>query len=102
MPINEIKDTIKKFLAEELIVVERHDDPVLEFIRLNKCKNCDRYDSKKDKCGVCGCLMSVKSKTLTNRNPTKLRIETTHCPLGRWNDKETANHYRVIDNKELL
>lgn len=46
--------------------------------------------------------MDIKTKLEVYRNAKKLRNEITHCPLGKWGDKQIANIYRKIDGKELL
>lgn len=70
--------------------------------RMQICRACPRFNPEKETCTVCGCYMEVKTACYTNRNPKKMRNEYTHCPEGRWNDKELANHYRAIDGLEPL
>lgn len=94
---------IEKALAAKLLTVEKHNNKELTESRLATCGGCPNFDPEKKKCKVCGCFMEVKSELLKHRNPKALgRIELTHCPDGKWADKETANFYRKLDNKELL
>ncbi len=88
--------------AKLLFTVEEIDNPILEKHRMDTCKTCTYYDAENDKCTVCGCFMSIKTRLLTNRNPKRVRIEHTHCPMGLWEDKELANYYRQQDGLELL
>ena len=98
-----MKKEIKNFIGKKLLSVEELEDETIKIMRLAKCKKCPMYDAENDTCKVCGCLMKIKAGLLTNRNPKAFgRIEKTHCPIGAWNDKETANIYRKKDNLELL
>lgn len=86
----------KNLLTDEYVSVEEGNR------RFEICKDCDRYQTNNMKCGVCDCFMDIKTTLLTNINPTKLRTEKTHCPLGRWGDIETANFYRQLDGLPLI
>lgn len=66
------------------------------------CLDCEYRDESADKCGVCHCFLDLKTASETNWNPLKNRNEITHCPKGRWGDKETANLYRQMDGKEPI
>jgi hypothetical protein len=48
--------------------------------RYNICINCDKYNSQRLECGVCGCAISNKSKFLN-----KLAWADQECPIGKWN-----------------
>lgn len=74
---------------------------VSEF-RYQTCKTCDKRKPETDQCGICNCFLKLKSGSKTNINPLRARTEITHCPLGKWNDKEIANHYRELDGKPAL
>lgn len=94
-------DEILRLAAKKTLVIEE----VSEEIRLQRiatCEGCERFNSEHRKCLECGCYIDVKAGCKNNRNPKKLRFEITHCPLGKWGDKETANEYRRIDGKQLL
>jgi hypothetical protein len=95
-----IKDVLK-FGAKKVFPVENVEETT-KILRYGICKICDKYNAEDDKCTVCGCFMEIKTGTKIHRNPLKLRTEVTHCPLGKWADKEIANHYRRIDNKPLI
>lgn len=98
--------TINKILktaAGSVLSVEPLNDPVVQSFRMNTCRSCGKFDPSDQTCTVCGCFMDVKTTLLTNRNPKRLgRVEETHCPEGRWNDKEIANYYRQLDGKPVL
>lgn len=70
--------------------------------RMSVCRACPDFKPKNQKCGVCGCYLEIKTACYTNRNPKKMRTEFTHCPNGKWNDKELANQYRALDGLEPL
>jgi len=100
--INKVRKSIKKRLAKGFLIIELLNNAVLEKFRLDTCLKCPKYDPDKDECKACGCIIELKVKTKTNRNPNKGdfhelrkggRIEKTHCPEGRWLDKETADYY---------
>ena len=93
---------VKKGIAD-LLEVEDLNDPDLQSQRYDTCKACPSYRERVDKCGECGCYMEFKTGMLYNRNAKKLgRIEKTHCPLGKWDDIDTANFYRKIDGLPIL
>lgn len=92
---------VLKFGATQIFQVEKVEQTE-KSLRLSICGHCDQFDADKRKCRVCGCFMDVKAETKVHKNLAKLRFEVTHCPLGRWMDREVANQYRVIDGKELL
>ena len=92
-----------KLGIEMILKVEPLNDPELEKERYDKCRSCDKYDAKNDKCSVCGCFMEIKTPLKYNINPKKMgRVEITHCPLGKWDDKDIANQYRQLDGLEPL
>lgn len=97
----ELTDRIKYFLAETLIIKQKADDQT-KTERLAVCEVCEHRDPENEKCRVCGCFLELKAGTAVNWNPKKNRNEITHCPEGRWNDKDTANEYRQIDGLKLL
>lgn len=41
--------------------------------RINICKTCEHFDSYKDKCKLCGCYMTMKT-----------RLSGESCPVGKW------------------
>ena len=94
-------DEITHLIAEKAIVKENVSDE-LRNSRYEICLGCNFRDKKKDKCTVCGCFLDLKTGAKINWNAKKLRNEKTHCPLGKWNDLETANEYRRIDGKQPL
>jgi hypothetical protein len=99
---NKLLTQILKKGADVAFKVEPLNDPVLESFRMDTCMSCDLLDPADVSCTVCGCFMDVKTKHKISRNIKKLRVEVTHCPRGKWNDKEVANHYRQIDGLEPL
>jgi len=101
MGLSEIKNKALHLIAEAVIVKEmvgEHEAAA----RMLICLNCERRDEKENKCLECGCFLDLKTGAKTNWNARRMRNEITHCPLGRWDDKETANVYREMDGKELL
>lgn len=101
MGIQAIKKQALRLIAENVIVREQVGEEEAA-MRFNVCLGCDRRDEKENTCKECGCFLDLKCGAKTNWNAKKLRTEITHCPLGKWNDKETANVYREMDGKELL
>ena len=89
-------DELLKIAADKVISTEKID-PFVAGHRMLTCEACDKMDKKEVRCKICKCYLEVKTKTKTNLNPKKLRYEVTHCPLGRWDDLETANRYRELD-----
>ena len=84
---------VLQFGADIALPVERVD-PITKRVRLALCKACDRFDEDSGKCLECGCFMEVKTGAKTHRNPDKgMRVEVTHCPLGKWNDMKLAVFY---------
>ena len=43
--------------------------------RLEICKGCDRYDSLKQTCELCGCFMPIKTAMANMRCPQDLWVE---------------------------
>ena len=82
---------IKKWLVEELVVVEKVNNPLLVNMRRSICKECP--NNINGKCTVCGCILEIKTATKTNRT-RKGTIEITHCPEGRWADEQTKQIYK--------
>ena len=99
---NKIYTRFLKAGAKIVFEAELLKDTALVDFRMETCQGCDKFQQDDQSCGVCGCFMDVKTHHKVSRNLKKLRIETTHCPLGKWNDKEVANHYREIDGLEPL
>ena len=96
-------NNVLKAGARAALSVGEHSNEALSLSRMNTCKKCPNFKSETQQCNVCGCFMDIKVTMLRNRNPYAAgRVEVTHCPEGRWNDKHIANHYREMDGKELL
>lgn len=85
------------FLAEKLLVKEKHHSIVIENYRRSQCLKCEYYNEKDIQCNRCKCLLDVKWKSLVNRKVTTGKLEITHCIEGRWNDADLAKFY----NKNL-
>lgn len=91
--IKALFNEVMKSGAEALLVVENVSEAEKK-VRLAVCAACPEFDAEERRCTRCGCFMDVKAGSLTNRNPERaLRIEITHCPLGKWGDKEIADYY---------
>ena len=91
-----LKDEILRLAASAILVKGTVDEATAEK-RMQACLGCDKRIEAQNKCGACGCYLDLKTKTSVNRNIKKMRNEITHCPLGKWDDKDTANIYREID-----
>ena len=91
-----------RLIARTLFTVERLNDTEEEVRRISICEACPNFKENSRVCGICLCYMDEKTKLKVNLNATKARHEQTHCPIGKWGDIEIANHYRNLDNKELL
>jgi len=91
-----------KRIAAGAVIVRESIDPITEENRMSICRGCDKADLANDKCLQCGCFLSLKTAAKTNWRPSKNRNEITHCPLGKWSDKEVANAYRTLDGLPIL
>ena len=100
--VTEIYTKILKKGANMLFQVELLKDQSVIAFRMDMCNRCPNFNAEYETCGICGCFMDVKTTHLLTRNVKRGRIETTHCPIGRWNDKHVANHYREMDGKVAL
>jgi hypothetical protein len=94
-------DEIKKIAAGKMLVLEQVEQPVAD-MRWKTCWHCDQMDHSNKTCRTCGCYIEVKIWSKTSRSPARPMGELTHCPLGKWEDKEVANHYRAEDGKPPL
>lgn len=92
---------VLELLAGALFLIEHVEEPT-RVMREARCEDCDFRDKQENRCKVCKCFLAVKQKSKENRNPQRLRNEVTHCPHGKWNDKDIANEYRQIDGLPLL
>lgn len=90
-------ELIEKYLAKKLVRVEETKDPVIIESRLRRCRSCDRL--KDEQCELCGCYVEIKATSLVNRNK-RGQLEPTHCPLGKWGDRELA--LRISKHKNLI
>jgi hypothetical protein len=93
-----------KKLAAEVVLVKDHVDESTRAMREQACRSgCPHFGEKYKECLQCGCMLDVKWKAKTHRNPKAAgRTEVTHCPLGKWNDVEIANIYLLIDGQKLI
>lgn len=92
-----IEHKIKQGLAKFFLAVKDLEDGQLAKQRYDTCKSCERYVPETDQCNVCGCYMSIKTTLETNRDPELGgKIVETHCPLGRWGDKELSDYYNSL------
>lgn len=104
MSYRELKNKILAKVAGVILEVEPLNDDDLKAERISICesqKTC--FDAENRMCTICTCFIDAKAGIKVNKNPLKLfRYEVTHCPLGKWGDKDLANHYRQIDGENLL
>lgn len=96
-----LKNKILELAAKTFLQVGQVT-PEVQQVRMNICLACPKRDEVSNRCKVCKCFLAIKTDTKENLNPEKMRYEVTHCPLGKWNDLRTANHYRKIDGLPLL
>lgn len=93
----QIEHKVKKGLAKFFLAVKDLNNAELAAKRYNTCKSCEQYVKQTDQCNVCGCYMSIKTTLKTNRDPELGgKIVETHCPLGRWDDKELSEYYNSL------
>lgn len=60
--------------------------------RYSVCINCEKYDSIKSECKVCGCSIKQKSVFLN-----KLAWADQECPIGKWK-KQILNNRNKNEN----
>jgi hypothetical protein len=94
-------EQIKHYLAKEIIVKE-YVDAETKQQRFDVCLECEHRDPEENKCRACACFLDLKTGSRVNWRPSKNRNEITHCPLGKWDDKEIANEYRRLDGLQPL
>lgn len=101
----DVRDKLFGGLAKELFTVSLLNDEILEAKRKSICESNSNscFDSEGRRCKVCTCPIDAKAGLMFNKNASKLfRTELTHCPLGKWNDKDVANYYRLMDGKDII
>lgn len=86
-------------VAAKAIIVKENVPAEEAARRYQVCLGCEFRIEKNDTCGICHCFLDLKTNAETNWNAAKLREEITHCPKGKWGDKDTANLYRQMDGK---
>lgn len=89
-------------VAAKALIVGNNVEPGEAARRYAVCLGCEFRDTEKDTCGVCHCFLDLKINAETNWNAVKFRDEITHCPKGKWGDKEIANLYREMDGKQQI
>jgi ribosomal protein L32 len=94
-------DEVKKLAAAKILVMEQTDPQTAE-MRWKTCWQCDQMEHTHKTCLQCGCYIEAKIWSKISRSPSRPMGEITYCPLGKWNDKELTNHYRVEDGKQPL
>lgn len=92
--VSDIITRAKRLIAEQLIVESKVSDEVARW-RMSICLNCEHRNEADNTCKLCGCFLDLKAKSEVNYSLKRLRSEITHCPDGRWNDKEVAEFYKV-------
>jgi hypothetical protein len=97
----DILEQIKHYAASKIIVKEHVDAETAEQ-RMEVCLTCEHRDEEENKCKVCTCFLDLKTASRANWRPAKNRNEVTHCPMGKWDDKEIANEYRRMDGLQPL
>lgn len=92
--LNDIIARAKRLIAEQIIVESMVGDDTARW-RMSICTSCEHRDAHNNTCKLCGCFLDLKTKTAINYSTKRLRSEITHCPDGRWNDKQIADFYKV-------
>jgi len=65
-----LKDTAARLLADPSVAPRSvHNE------RMEICQKCDRYDSEKQTCELCGCFMPIKTAMANMRCPQDLWVE---------------------------
>lgn len=90
-------EEVKKKGVELILIVEKLDrEADAETIRFRKMQ-CDSCPFRvNDKCGICKCYIELKVETKVNRNKYGKK-EITHCPEGRWKDKQIQLYYSSLN-----
>ena len=110
--MNKLLRLAKSIAANGLIILDEVEDNIAN-ARLEVCignfnkKPCEHFiphndEKNQGQCAGCGCLIPEKCKSKTNRTAKRPMGEVTHCPYGKWADKELANYYRGLDGLDLL
>lgn len=94
-------DAAKKLAASKMLVLEQTDAQTAE-MRWNTCWYCEQMNHSNKTCRSCGCYIELKIWSKISRSVNRPMGELTHCPLGKWQDKEITNYYRTEDGKEAL
>ncbi len=89
-------DDVKKLAASKVLVYSQTDQETAD-MRWKTCWYCDQMNHENKRCMACGCYIEVKIWSKTSGSIQRPLGEITHCPLGKWNDREIANHYRAED-----
>lgn len=103
--IKEFNNNLLKSISKEILILRYvEDENIIEFRKEVCTKNAGVcFDDKIKMCKICGCFMQSKWESLVHENLKKgFRKEITHCPCGKWGDKETANIYLKMDGFEQL
>jgi hypothetical protein len=89
---------LEEGIGEHFLIKKFHEDKELSHARFSQCLSCPfMNEEQRYRCELCRCHMHKKVDSETHFNPFKARKEKTHCPVGRWGDKEIANYYRRLD-----
>lgn len=98
MRYRDLKNKILSNVAGLVLEVQGLNDDDIKNERLKTCEYCPMMDKENRRCKICTCFIDAKVGIKINKNPDKgMRKELTHCPLGKWNDKDVANYYREKD-----
>jgi len=65
-----IKDTARRLLENPSIAPRR-----VSILRMELCKECDKFLPERGQCSVCQCFMELKTKMANMR-----------CPLDKWTE----------------
>lgn len=67
----QIKDTVME--AKVSLEQSLAENKAQGKIKLDICKQCDKFNNTTKMCGICHCFM-----------PAKTRLPGQHCPIDKW------------------
>ena len=94
-------DDMLKLAADKMLVKEQVEQEVAD-MRWATCWPCENRNQERNMCNICGCFIDTKIWAKVSRTVARPSGEITHCPIGKWNDKDIANYYRTLDGKPPL
>lgn len=94
-------EDMAKLAADKVLVKEQVEQDVAD-MRWSTCWTCEQMNHESKRCNLCGCFLENKIWAKVSRSMHRPLGEITHCPIGKWNDKDITNHYRALDGHPPL